>query len=212
MTSDLDRHVELAAQAHQRLLADLDRLAIDASAPSGLPGWTKGHVLAHLVNSGDGHAQIFDAAARGEVVAQYPHGVEGRAADIEAGATRPEAELRDALRRSIWQLEGKWATSTWAGSGIAPTGAVVPLTELPFLRMREVAIHHVDLDIGVEFEDLADEYVRIELGRLEMRWAARQPMGMTALPAAASALSPPRRLAWLTGRLAVDGLDPAEVF
>lgn len=212
MTSDLDRHVELAARAHQRLLADLDRLAVDIAAPSRLPGWTKGHVLAHVVNSGVGHAGIFDAAARGEVVAQYPHGREGRAADIEAGATRPFAEQRDALRRSIWALEARWATSHWDGSGIAPSGAVVPITDLPFLRLREVAIHHVDLDIGVEFPDLDAEYVRLEVGRLEMLWAARQPMGMTPLPDAALALDPPWRLAWLTGRLDVDGLDPADVF
>ncbi len=212
MTSDLDRHVELAARAHQRLLADLDQLDVDIGAPSRLPGWTKGHVLAHLVNSGDGHAHIFDAAMRGEVVAQYPHGVEGRAADIEAGAPRPFGDQRDALRRSIWNLEGKWATSTWEGSGIAPSGAVVAVTDLPFLRLREVAIHHVDLDIGVEFADLDAEYVRAELRRMEMAWAARQPMGMTPLPDGALALDPPERLAWLTGRLTVDGLDPAGVF
>ncbi|NND76506.1 MAG: maleylpyruvate isomerase family mycothiol-dependent enzyme [Ilumatobacter sp.] len=212
MTSDLDRHVELAAQAHQQLLADLDRLIIDVAAPSRLPGWTKGHVLAHLVNSGDGHASIFDAAARGEIVAQYPHGPEGRSADIEAGASRPFAEQRDALRRSIWQLEGTWATSNWDGSGITPRGGVVALTELPFLRLREVAIHHIDLDIGHDFSDLADEYVRIELKRLEMTWAARQPMGMTPLPDAALALDPPLRLAWLTGRASIDGLEPAGVF
>ena len=44
-----------------------------------------------------------------------------------------------------------------------------------------------------------------------MRWNARRPMGMTGLPPAALALPPPRRLAWLLGRIDVPGLDPAGV-
>ena len=215
-----DRDVEMAAAAHQLLLAALDVLVesgeLDVAAPSRLPGWTKGHVLTHLINSGDGHARMFDGAEHAEIAAQYPAGVEGRAADIEAGAPRPATEQRDALRRSVWHLEGRWAGSNWQGSGIAPGGLEVAIVDLPFLRLREVAIHHVDLDIGYEFEDLPDEYVRQELRRLGMRWAARQPMGLTQLPAAALQLQPPARLAWLAGRRrtdgADDGLDEAGVF
>jgi hypothetical protein len=39
-----------------------------------------------------------------------------------------------------------------------------------------------------------------------MAWAARRPMGLTDLPAAAQALPPNRRLAWLMGRLDPEGL------
>lgn len=213
---DLDRDVELAAQAHQRLLAALDDLvardALDVTAPSRLPGWTKGHVITHVTNSGDGHALILEAAAEDRVGHQYPHGVEGRAADIEAGADRPPAEQVDALRRSIWRLEGLWAASVWAGHGIGPFGHELPVRDLPFLRLREVAIHHVDLDIGHEFADLPDAYVRLELRRMEMLWKARQPMGLTGLPERALALPPPVRLAWLMGRTSIDGLAPAGIF
>lgn len=213
---DLNRDVEMAAAAHQLLLATLDELVdggrLDVTAPSRLPGWTKGHVLTHVTNSGEGHSGIFDAAMRGEVHAQYPHGPEGRAADIESGASRPAAQQRDALRMSIWKLEGRWATSNWEGVGTTPNGGQVRVRDLPFLRMREVAIHHVDLDIGYEFDDLPAEYVRLEIRRMEMLWTARQPMGMTPLPAAALAVAPPERLAWLVGRLVIDGLDPAGIF
>ncbi|MEM9516235.1 MAG: maleylpyruvate isomerase N-terminal domain-containing protein [Actinomycetota bacterium] len=63
---ELDRDVELAAGAHQQLLAALDArvTGLDVAAPSALPEWTVGHVLAHVVNSGDGHARLFAAAAR----------------------------------------------------------------------------------------------------------------------------------------------------
>jgi hypothetical protein len=74
----------------------------------------------------------------------------------------------------------------------------------------EVEVHHSDLgrpSFGVH--DWSGAFVRRELARQEMSWAARRPMGMTALPAAALALSPPQRLAWFLGRLTVDGLEPA---
>ncbi len=206
----------MTSAAHRHLLDDLDRLVavgeLDVSAPSALPGWSVGHVITHVTNSGDGNSLIFEAAARGEVGRQYPQGLEGRAADIEAGRRRPADVQVAALQSSIERLESLWGASTWDGTGILATGAEVALAELPFLRMREVAIHHVDLLIGFGFEDLPSVYLRIELPRMEMLWKARQPMGLTPLPAAAQALTPPVRLAWLMGRTTIDGLAPAHVF
>ncbi len=213
---ELDLDVELAASAHQSLLADLDVALADGrlevAAPSLLPDWTVGHVLTHIARSGDGHSRIFEAASRGEVVDQYPHGLVGRAADIEAGATRSAHEQVDDVRRSIWQLESRWASSSWTGAGRTPSAATVPLTDFPFLRAREVVIHRIDLGLGATFEELPSRYVRKELSRLEMQWKARQPMGMTSMPAAANAAPPPQRLAWLTGRGEIEGLGPADVF
>jgi len=213
---DIDRDIAMAATAHRRLLDDLDRLLLDddldVAAPSALPGWSVGHVITHVTNSGDGHALIFEAARRGEVGRQYPHGLAGREADIEAGAARPPDVQVAGLRASIERLETLWTASTWDGKGILAMGAEVPLADLPFLRLREAAIHHVDLRIGFGFGDLPPPYVRLEVRRMEMLWQARQPMGLTPLPAAALALAPPARLAWLMGRSTVDGLAPADVF
>jgi hypothetical protein len=44
---------------------------------------------------------------------------------------------------------------------------------------------------------------------LSMQWKSRGSMGMTDLPAAVLRLDPARRLAWLLGRLDVDGVAPA---
>lgn len=215
-SADLGRDIELARGAHRRLDAALNEListdGFDVAAPSRLPDWTKGHVLTHIANSGIGHVGIFDGAARGEVTAQYPHGVEGRAADIEAGAVRPAREQIDAFRDANEQLEERYATTDWRGTGTSPRGGEVPITDLPFFRTREVTIHHIDLDIGFEFDDLPPDYLRLELRRMEMLWTARQPMGLTPLPAAALALTPPHRLSWFMGRANVDGLAPADVF
>jgi maleylpyruvate isomerase len=213
-TRELDRDVALAAAAHQELLAALDLLvdagALDVGAPSRLPGWTRGHVLAHVRQSGDGNVRMLEAAMRGEVGQQYPGGLSGRAADIEAEAALPAEEQVDRLRRSIWTLEACWASSSWVGSGEAPFG-VIQMAELPFARLREVAIHHVDLDIGYDFDDLPEPYVVLELRRMEMRWQARQPEGATQLPPLALAADPPTRLGWLMGRLEIDGLAPASI-
>lgn len=208
--------IEAATAAHEHLLDALDALvaadALDVTAPSRLPSWTLGHVITHVTHSGDGHVRMLDSAARGAVGVQYPGGVEGRNAAIESGADRAAVAQVEGLRCSCAQLEQRWSTmSDWTGRG----GTVrfeVHVVDLPFLRLRETAIHHVDLDIGYEFDDLPSEYVREELGRMEMLWAARQPMGMTKLPAAALAATPARRLAWLMGRATIDGIAPADTF
>lgn len=209
------RDVALAADAHRRLLAHLDRLVaadvLDVGAPSRLPGWTVGHVITHVTHNGDSHCRMFDAASVGRVGEQYPGGIDVRNADIDAGAVRTAHEQVEELRASIVRLEQRWAESSWEGRGSTLFGEI-EVRQLPFLRLREVAIHHVDLGIGAEFDDLPAEYLRLELRRMEMLWTARQPMGLTPLPAAALAAPPPQRLAWLMGRADIEGLEPARIF
>jgi maleylpyruvate isomerase len=208
--------VDVAIESQRRLVARLDALLaageLHVDAPSLLPDWTIGHVITHVTNSGDGHLRMLDAAARGEVGAQYPGGYDQRRSEIEAGAVLAAEQQVDALRRSCASLEARWATMpTWDGVG-ASMGGDVPVADLPYLRVREVAIHHIDLGIGDTFADLPDVYLREELRRMEMLWAARQPMGLTSLPVEALAVSPPERLAWLMGRTTIDGLDRAHVY
>ena len=185
---------------------------LDVTAASLLPDWTIGHVITHVTHSGDGHLRMLDAAVAGGVGQQYPGGREQRNSGIERGATRPASEQVDDLRRSIAALESRWwSMPDWSGTG-ASMGGDVPIADLPFLRIREVAIHHADLGLGYTFDDLPDAYLREELRRMEMLWAARQPMGMTPLPDRALAVPPPQRLAWLMGRAAIDGLAPAAIY
>ena len=215
-TAAPDAWIAVATAEHRRLLDRLDeRLAagtLDVSAASLLPDWTIGHVITHVTQSGDGHLRMLDAAVAGEVGQQYPCGREQRNSGIERGATRTASEQVDDLRRSIAALDARWAAMPdWTGTG-ASMGGDVSIADLPFLRIREVAVHHADLGLGYTFDDLPDAYVREELRRMEMLWAARQPMGMTSLPDAALAASPPHRLAWLMGRAPIDGLDPAAIY
>ena len=85
------------------------------------------------------------------------------------------------------------------------------MSDLPFIRWREVAVHHADMGIGYSWADWDAEYVRLELGRLTMVWASRKPMGLTALPPDAIGVGPHHRVAWLLGRAEIDGLSPAGI-
>ena len=211
---ELDDVVAGCASAHQRLLVDVDALTDDdIFLPSLLPGWTVGHVLTHLARHADSQILVFQAAARGEPADRYPGGMEQRVADIEAGAGRPAADQVADLRRTIWAVETAWAAVP--ADGWALTGTVMgrpeAVAELPFRRWREVEVHHADLGRpDYTYDDWSDGYVRRELSLAEMSWAARRPMGLTVLPAAALAQSPARRLAWLLGRGTIAGLEPAE--
>lgn len=200
--------------AHRTLL---DRLATltDAQArqPSRLPGWTVGHVLTHLARNADSHARAFAAAAEGRSgVARYGIGTSQRDDEIEAGAGRSAAELVADVASSAEALERCWATcpdGAWAVVGRSGTGAAEPVAQLPWKRWREVEVHHADLGLGFGFEDWSSSYVRRELRLAEMAWRASRPMGLTPLPAAANALPPATRLAWLLGRVEIEGLPAA---
>jgi maleylpyruvate isomerase len=212
--SDLDRDQAGAAKAHDAVIAALQDLTDEeARRPSLLPGWTVGHVLTHIARNAEGHVRMFTAAARGEVVAMYPGGGDQRNHDIEAGSGRSAAELAADVTATVAQIEAVWAEMpghAWAGRGLTIMGESM-MSELPFIRWREVTVHHADLGLAYSWSDWDTEYVRVELARLTMLWASRKPMGMTDLPPAAMAVTPHQRVAWLLGRAEIDGLAAAGI-
>ena len=211
----LQRHLAGATAAHRGLVAMLDALddRLDVSAPSRLPDWTIGHVLTHLARNADSNTRVLRAAERGEVVDRYDGGGPGRDAEIEAGFRRPPADQVADIRSSIERLEQQWSVqSHWDGRSRETSGREIPVSDLPFMRWREVEVHRADLGLGYEAEDWPSAYVREELVGLEMRWNARRPMGLTGLPEPARQQPPHIRLAWLLGRTTIEGLDPAGIF
>lgn len=216
MTGDdrmLNEHVSGCAAAHQRLLSSLNGLTDnECREPSLLPDWSRGHVLTHLARNADSHVQLLLCAERGEIGAQYPS-VAKRNQDIEDGAGRNAIELVADLRKSIYALEATWAGTTataWDGQGRDLRGNLIEMSSLVFLRWREVEIHHADLGLGFNYDDLSTLYVRLELDQQVMLWRSRKPMGLTELPDIAKQLLPTQRLAWLMGRREVEGLTKPE--
>jgi maleylpyruvate isomerase len=202
--------LEGTTEAHAVLLADIAGMD-DATArgASLLPHWTRGHVLTHLARNADSHTGMFLAAQRGEVVAQYPDGAAQRSGDIEAGAGRPAAELVADVAVSIANLEAAWATTpddVWRrGRGRLEASGDTGLDELVFRRWRETEVHHNDLGIGFTWARWAPGYVAEDLRRHTARYIDTEGE----LPAAALALLPAERLAWLLGRHWPDGLHEA---
>ena len=215
---ELDAHVAGCSAAHQRLLADLDGRDDEwCRGESVLPSWTRGHVLTHLARNAESHARMFAAAGESREAEQYEGGSAARNAAIESGHARSAKDLVADVRRTIYMLESAWSSATpaaWSGHGIKSHsgGARVKISDLVFMRWRETEVHHADLHASVSFADWSPDYVRRDLDYQVMQWRARKPMGLTVLPEEALKLAPHDRLAWLLGRLDVDGLAKPEAF
>jgi maleylpyruvate isomerase len=188
------RALDACRDASTRLLQTLDGLD-DATArrPSRLPDWTVGHVVTHLARNADSHVRMLEGAMAGRVADQYEGGLDGRAADIAAGAGRPAAELVTDLGRTIDDLDATWRLvplEVWAsGRGRMGNGELCPCAEMPARRWREVEIHRVDLGLGPEPADWPEAYVEVELSR-----------ALGQLPDRLSPASRAVLLAWLVGR------------
>ncbi len=211
----MGRDLAGARAAHASLITALATLTdSQARAASNLPGWTVGHVLAHIARNADSHARVLTAAAAGEPAVQYPGGAEQRAQEIEDGSGRPAAELVADVAAACAALDRVWATTpdhVWQMEGQMAVGPV-RLDDLPFRRWRETVVHHADLGLSYSHRDWPADYVRLETQRATMLWTSRRSMGLTTLPTVALALSDHDRLAWLLGRLDVPGLEPAGIF
>ncbi|HEY5032696.1 MAG TPA: maleylpyruvate isomerase family mycothiol-dependent enzyme [Actinomycetes bacterium] len=219
---------ELAA-AEERLLLAVSALDDGRSrAPSRLPGWSRGHLVTHLARNADGMRNLVAWASTGVVTPMYAS-IESRAAGIDAGSGRPAAELVPDLAEAASRL-----ASTLAAMPAAAEDAVVEIgpsrtptrgAELALLRLREVEIHHVDLDLGYEPADWSEGFVVRTLDQLAPRFRTAAQMPLAHLRDGATgrtwAVSEPGTtdgelvgpatllLAWLTGRTAPDAAEAA---
>ena len=201
----LDADLASCTGSHAALVGWLRSLdPVDPSTATSLPGWSVGHVLTHIARNADSHVDLLDGRP------QYPS-PHSRDDDIAAGAGRSWSELVDDVATSAAAVDARWVeTADWSGTATMLAGSR-PRHLLPLLRQREVEVHRSDLGLGYRFDDMPARYVRRDLGLMEMLWRARKPMGLTPLPDAARRLAPPLRLAWMLGRVDVDGLPPADL-
>lgn len=128
---------------------------------SGLPGWDRAHVVAHLAANAAALRNLARWASSGEETPMYSSPNQ-RTADIATGATRPPWELRSWLHREATALADDLAALTreqWRHPVRTAQGREVPASEIPWLRAREVMVHAVDVGPGLTFADLPQDFL-----------------------------------------------------
>ncbi len=152
--------------ASERVVATAAKLTDeDLRAPSRLPGWTRGHVLAHLARNADSYWNLLEWARTGHEVPQYLSD-ELRDTGIEASAGRPATELRTELRISMERFAHQARTlpaSKWNATVRARAGWAHPAHYTLGRRWRELEAHHVDLNSGYSTDDWPPAYIGWEL-------------------------------------------------
>ncbi len=145
-------HTSQILEGTQRLVRSVDALSGDDwDAPSGLPGWTRAHVVAHLALNGEGLTGVLRGEVEHEPAPMYET-QEQRDSDIEELARADHAEIRERLLVSTVTFpEAVQALPADAWDGRFERtrgGSTLPLAAAPLMRLREIEIHHVDLDVG----------------------------------------------------------------
>lgn len=143
LLAELHKAADVAASQAGKLADD------DVAAPSTLPGWTRGHVLAHIAGISNAMARQLEFAARRETVDLYDGGQDGRTKAIEMAAGHTLAQHREdldlALERVLRAFDSldadAWRVPISYRGGVVLDGG--------FALWRELVIHTSDLSTGL---------------------------------------------------------------
>jgi maleylpyruvate isomerase len=219
----------LLGESSARLVRTVDSLPeSEWSAPSGLPGWTRADVVAHLALNAEALARclrgLVAAPDSGESRTMYESD-EARAAEIATLAAADPGEIRSRLMAATTILDDaiaavpdpEWDTRVER----TPGGRSMRAGSVPGMRLRELEIHHVDLDTGYSPDDWSTDVATLVLDAMSHRlapatWFEVRPLDVDRVwvlgpdhgddvpvvtgPAAAAAW-------WLTGRPPPDSLS-----
>jgi maleylpyruvate isomerase len=205
--------------ATERLLRNLEGLDPGALAkPSLLPGWTVGHVVTHVARNADSYTNLLTWARTGVETPAYATPTT-RAEGIEAGAGRPLAEQIEDVRAAHERFADAAAAmpaEAWTFH-LPSTGQSA--AAVPWARLREVEVHHVDLSAGYTPADWSDAFalrlLREIVGHAGDDWPAmvlrpfglEHPLTIGGAGDSDPAVGGPTKsiAAWLAGR--ADGAD-----
>jgi maleylpyruvate isomerase len=206
MLTDVDRATDLLIST----AADLDPAAV--AKPSLLPGWTIGHVLTHVARNSDALTNLLTWARTGVETPAYASR-EARDAAIEAGATRPLREQIEDIRAAHERFADAGAAMPAAAWTFRLDFLGLPAAGVPWARLREVEVHHVDLGLGYTQADWTDAFALRLLREIvtgaDEQWPPMmlRPLGTETPLTIGSADNPPvvggpakSIAAWLAGR------------
>ncbi|WP_243639072.1 maleylpyruvate isomerase family mycothiol-dependent enzyme [Streptacidiphilus pinicola] len=146
-----------------------------ARETSGLPGWTRGHVITHVARSADVYRWLLRLATTGVEPGPRADGT-ALARALREGAGRDATELAADLRRSLdGMLEAAAAVPAdrWATLVSALAGWRHPAWFTLQRARRELETHHVDLAVGYGSADWPEAYVAWALDATLPALAAR---------------------------------------
>ena len=183
----------------------LDDMAV--RGPSGLPAWTRAHVITHLARNADALLNLLIWARTGVEHPMYTSRAD-RNASIEEGSTRGYLLLVEDLAAACDRFARAAETmpdSAWSTGVVAARGLPIKAARVPWLRMREVWIHLVDLDAGVGFDAVPDEVVDILLDDVVQQFDGRTDVPALTIDAM---LPAGRRRSWYLGATSPDDGSP----
>jgi len=128
----------------------------ELAGPSALPEWSRAHVVAHLARNAEALIRLATWARTGVETPMYPSR-EARAADIAASVGHPPERLRAELTATAADLDDALAALTpeqWRAEVRSALGRPLPAAQVPWMRIREVWLHAVDLDAGADVADV----------------------------------------------------------
>jgi maleylpyruvate isomerase len=210
------------------LLVSVDAMTKeDVRGPTLLPDWSRGHLLTHIARSADSLGRLVEWARTGIEQKQYAS-EEARAAQIQAGARRSPAELAADIKASAVAFEQAARSLPESARYFElrlRSGVPVTAERLLFVRLRELEVHHVDLDVGYTWADIPPDVTTAVIDDIVATLSKREEVPPVRLVATDVALErqiglrgpvltgeQADLLAWLSGRspgvgLTVTGAD-----
>jgi len=187
-------------------------------SPSLLPGWSRAHVATHLARNADRFATIVaDGSCDGPCADPDVQFLE-----LECGADRTGIDLQIDLDSSAGALDRAWRSVDDWDRPIRIGDDEQPLSVLPLIRLHEVAVHHLDLDISAFVDDLAPETAAWLLRWVLSRFVGTHGPAMTITSSSGQTATvgsgrvmrkvsgtDQRLWAWLCGRAPADAVDGA---
>lgn len=165
MTRTLDDSQRWLTEGTDRLLATVAALPDEGLDDATLlPGWDRLTLLAHVARNAGALRNLLSWARTGVEAPMYANAAE-RAAGIAELAAQPPAAVRAELIASADALERDLAdlpADRWTQTVRTARGRPIPASEIPWMRVREVWVHLVDLDAGPTFTAVPDA-VRVAL-------------------------------------------------
>jgi maleylpyruvate isomerase len=164
--------VDRATERLLRTAAHLDDAAV--AAPSKLPGWTRGHVLAHVARNADAYTNLLTWARTGVETPAYGSST-ARVEGIAAGAGRPAAEQIADIRAAHGRFADAAAAMPVEAWAFVIPATALPAAAVPWARLREVEVHHVDLAAGYTADDWSEAFAQRLLREVVMKVSAAEP-------------------------------------